>query len=64
MWSMHSHKLAPLTILMSIKWIFKWAQVQQDAFSKINPIVESDAFLTYLDFKHYFIFIPMLAHSN
>ena len=32
MWPRRSHKLVPLTILMSIKRRFKWTQVKQDVF--------------------------------
>ena len=54
MWPRWSHTLAPLTILTYIKGNFKWTQVEQDAFDKINWIVARDTLLTYLDFNETF----------
>ena len=53
MWPRRSHVLSPLTRLTSIKWKFKWTQVGQDAFDKINRIVERDNLLTYPDFNEF-----------
>ena len=44
-----SHKSGPLTKITSIKPIFKWAQVEQDAFDKTKRIVAHNNLLTYLD---------------
>ena len=49
MWPRQSHKLAPLTRLTSIKQIFKWTQVKQDTFNKINRIVARNTLSTYPD---------------
>ena len=46
--------LAPLTKLASIKRNFKWKQVEQDAFNKINRIVAHNNLLTYPDFNETF----------
>ena len=43
------HRLEPLTILMSIKWIFKWTKFKQYAFDEIKRIMARDTSLTYLD---------------
>ena len=51
MWPRRSHKLTPLTILTSIKRIFKWTQVEQDAFDETKRIVAHDNLLTYPDFN-------------
>ena len=44
----------PLTRLRSIKRKFKWTQVKQDAFNKINWIMARDTSLTYTDFNEIF----------
>ena len=49
-----SHKLAPLTRLTYIKRKFKWRQVKQYTFNKINQIVLSGTLLTYPDFNETF----------
>ena len=49
-----SHKLAPLPRLTYIKRKFRWTQVKQHAFNKINRIVERDNLLTYPDFNETF----------
>ena len=54
MWPRRSHTLAPLTRLTSIKRIFKWTQVEQDAFNKIKGIVARDTFSNYPDFNETF----------
>ena len=46
--------VTPLTRLTSIKRKFKWTQVEQDAFDKINRIVECNNLLTYPDFNKTF----------
>ena len=48
---MWSHKVAPLTRLMSIKDKYKWTQVEQDYFDTIKRIVAQDTLLTYPDFN-------------
>ena len=63
-WPRRSHTLAPLSKLMSIKRIFNWAQVQQNAFDEIKRIVARKMFLTYPDFNEHLKFTPMLARSN
>ena len=54
MWPRRSHMLVPLTILTSIKWKFKWTQVEQDAFDEINRIVARDNLSAYSDFNENF----------
>ena len=54
MWPRQSHMLVPLTILTSIKRIFKWTQVAQDAFDRIKQIVARDTLLTYPYFNEIF----------
>ena len=44
MWPGWSHTLAHLTKLTYIKLIFKWTQVEQDAFDKIKWIVKLTLF--------------------
>ena len=53
-WTHWSHTLGPLTILTYIKQRFKWAQVKQDSFEKIKPIVPCDTLWTYPDFIEIF----------
>ena len=54
MWPRRSRMLAPLTKLTYIKNKFKWAQVEQDAFGKINWIVSRDTLSTYPYFNETF----------
>ena len=54
MWPRHSHMLAPLTRLTSIKRKFKYTQFKQDTFEKTKQIVACDTLLTYLDFNKTF----------
>ena len=63
-WPRRSHTLASLTRLMSIKLKFKWAQVEQDAFNKINLIVACDTLLTYSGLNENIKSMPMLVLSN
>ena len=49
-----SHTLAFITILTSNKKKFKWNQVEQDDFKKINWIVARDTLSTYLYFNETF----------
>ena len=56
--------LAPLPILTSITRKFKWKQVKQDAFGKIEQIVDYNALSTYPDFNEHLKFVPMLECSN
>ena len=49
MWPRWSQTLARLTRLMSIKGIFKWTQVKQDAFEKITRIMAHDSLSKYPD---------------
>ena len=51
MWSSQSHILEPLTSLTSIKRKFKWMQVEQYAFNKINRIMARSILITYPDFN-------------
>ena len=48
------HTLAPLSKLMSIKRKFKWSQVKQNDFEKINWIVAHDTLSTYQYFNEAF----------
>ena len=50
MWPRSSHTLAPLTKLTSIKRGFKWTQVKQDDFDRIERLVEHNPLSTYPDF--------------
>ena len=54
MWPRRSHKLSPLTKLTYINTKFKWTRVEQDAFDKINQIVDRNTLLTYTDFNKTF----------
>ena len=54
MWPRRSHTLASLTRSTSIKRKFKWAQVEQETFNKINRIVTHDTLLTYPYFNETF----------
>ena len=54
MWPRQSHMLVPLTILTSIKRIFKWTQVKQDASDRIKRIMARDTLLTYPYFNEIF----------
>ena len=54
MWPRRAHMLAPLTRLTSIKWTFKWTQVEQDAFAKIKRIMARNNLLIYPDFHKTF----------
>ena len=54
MWPRRSHKLAPLTILMSIKIKSKWTQVEKYAFDGIKQIVACNTLLTYPDLNEIF----------
>ena len=54
MWPSQSHTLAPLTRLASIKWKFKWTQVEQCAFKKTNYIMANNTLFTYLGFNETF----------
>ena len=54
MWPRRSHRLAPLTRLTYIKNKFKWAQVEQYAFEKINWIVARNTLSTYPEFNETF----------
>ena len=49
-----SHTLSPLTILTSIKRIFKWTKVEKYDFDKIKRIVDRKNLLTYQDFNETF----------
>ena len=50
MWPRWSHMLAPLTRLTFIKQIFRWAEVEQDAFNNMKRIVARDTLSTYPNF--------------
>ena len=53
-WPRWSHTLTPLTRLTPIKNEFKWTQVEQYDFDRINRIVAHDTLLTYTDFNETF----------
>ena len=48
-WARRSHLLQLLTALTSNKLTFKWTDVKQQAFNKIEQIVARDTLLIYLD---------------
>ena len=54
MWPRRSHTLASLTRSTYVKRKFKWAQVEQETFNKINRIVTHDTLLTYPYFNETF----------
>ena len=54
MWPIRIHMLPPLTRMPSNKSKFKWTQVEQDSFDKINRIMSPDNLSTYPDFNEIF----------
>ena len=54
MWFRRSHLLETLTALTSTKLMFKWTDVEQQAFDKIKQIVSCNALLIYLHFNECF----------
>ena len=54
MWDKWSHLLHILTVLMSIKVIFKCKNAEQKVFDEIKCIVACDALLIYLYFNKRF----------
>ena len=51
MWSIRSHKLAPLTNLTSSKVKFLWTQIKLDAFDEIKQVVAHNTLLSCPDFN-------------
>ena len=51
MWERRSHKLAPLTNIISSKMKFKWNKIKQGKFNEIKWIVARDTLLDYPDFN-------------
>ena len=45
-WARYSHKLAPLTNIMSSGARFKWTKIEQDAFKEIKRIVTCNTLLS------------------
>ena len=54
MWTMRSHKLESLTIVMSKKRTFECTKAEQDTLDKINRIVARVNLLTYPYFNETF----------
>ena len=54
MWARRSHKLAPLTKLMSTKVKLRWNKTEQEVFKEIMRTVARNVLLAYPDFNKYF----------
>ena len=54
MWPMWSHRLEPLTKIMSNEIKLKWTKIEQDYFDEIKQIMDRSTLLTYLYFNETF----------